>query len=1239
MFGDEEMKKVGSRLLGLAATVMSILMLAPLMLVSFPAPAHAAGKVPPVKMTDGGTYYLDTGIHVSGKTFFGFERKKKDGRVYLCLENLAPPPKNLEYTGKDYTHRELAYLLWKYGEGLIGYGPSSSTAGPKKVKDSVKNANAKQLDAAAIAYIGKYDSKYNSKKKFPNGYYPKRVRDRAAKLRTEARNYMGPYTAQGSLKVKNEKQMELRGVGIKSKAGRWISGTDLKLHITGDATFAENGKKTITKKTTTKGMNLAVNRGKGTAKSDISVKVDGISGLPNDKIRIYNTERAKKSAKAAGQFAVGVRPGDVKRQKPSKTLKASFPSIDYQFKIETKQSHEVTDGEDTIIDARDEIKLSTVKGKFPKGAQVKIESSLYAYNTPTDRKLKKNGEKIGTVETVFTGPGTKMTPVVKVPKGEGNAGKYYVWYEKSPEVKHANGKIAAWNGNTVRPSESFDLGTLNYDNVVVYTETSNLNKDGEIHDNYAVSFEKDGTYIDKDTAETKELKADIQFDLYWTREDPRKAPLAGKNPADLVKNGSAEKVGTTTVKNVSKSSANAEGQLTATAPVKAAEKYHRGYLTWVATVSPSSELPGYAKEFVLPSTTEFGVPEETTFNKWTPEVVTKVQKPIISKGDMLVDIVTVSGIPEDEKSEIRYECIAWGPFKTAPEPGKPLPEDAEEHSRGVITVNKNGDYTCEAERAQESGYYVFTEKSHGDDRSNPTEDLTVYSEETTLVKYEPSVTTKAQDQVTELDENGKGKIADNVSVRGGHPGDTVEIAVYQNGPTLDKPAEGEQSLDVLRADNEKREKEGMPTRELPEKNNDSTVLPTQVHSVKLDENGNADFRTDDFEIDESGYYWFTYDLHSTDMTEPKSETEVIHEETTFVKWRPFVETVAQNQKLSFDESGTAEISDILRVWGLRPNSTVDIEVTANGPDVKGEVKNDEQTPENAPKVGSKVVSVTADAKGEALVKTEPFKVKKAGYYWFTYKHEGDDNTTKVEDRTKYARETSFVYFQPKVRTVAEKQEVKLKNGKAQIRDTMHVSEGRPGDTVTIKVCVAGGDTTKPTPTGDQKKPGILYTSQGVVEHSDTPEIPDAEKKDDDKKSEKRTDLGAPREMPKSNNCKDVEVKLDDKGEATVKTEPFEVNKVGYYYFTYSSEGNGNTDRFEDGNIYEEETVFVSENPVAGGIADAPEVVKEAAKAVPGMSSKTGGAGLPIALLIAGILLAAGGTASVVKSKKSKKDKE
>lgn len=883
-------------------------------------------------------------------TFMGIEQLGSER--FVCIGNGRALPTKFG-TRKSATDAELAYLIRKHG------------------KTTTKSV------ATALAYIMKTDSKHTNHKNST----PKLEQSRVANMRADAKKHAGPYNANQMHLDQQPSRVVVKGVGIRSKAGNYLAGATVTMTVTGPGTFVNsaatsNGKKLVVKSGSA-AKSYTINR-TGSLTDAATIKVDvKVTGLAG-------TTYQWTEAQAAGyQRTLSMNPSSSTVSRPLSTTWESTVSP-LEYKISTIR--EVTEPDvDGIRQSRDLIILEAVQGTWPTGQSIVVNSTLYHHGSEAPEQsptVPSTSTPVANVTTTFTGPGTFYTPWVTVPAGFEN--DWFVWHETVAASGTGGAAIHAWNGIYGLPDESFEAKPLDpLWAPKVETRTGNLDLEtGQISDEFDVELQAEpwlsdqwGEYEDPVTGEMRPIGVVVTFDLYHSEIDPTLAPQAAP-PA------TATHIGT-----VKSDPVTSEGTGFWSPAITVPVEYRSGYLSWVASIDPSDVvMDGGTVPPLFNWRSAYGIADETTFNPWTPTVVTEVSEKVINAGDEMIDQLTVTGLPSDGTiSPIMATCTAWGPFTSPPEVGSVIdPAAAPRAGEGTSVVTGNGEYECNAGLAPEGGYYVFTEatSANTDGTVNPSRDLEVYADESFVTRWDPAVVTRVQSQFVRPGT----EVVDIISVTD-IPENTSELTATCTlwGPFVDPPEIGDE-VDPLAYD------------------------PVSTGTVVVD--GNGEYECSAGLVSEPGKYVFTHATSESDdgLIRETSDLTIYAEETQVVQYLPEVVTKVAR---SIIKTGDRMI-DELTVTGLPEGQEITATCTAWGPFAKKPKVGSTIDPETHTKAGQG--SVVVDSNG--TVDCDAGVARKAGHYVFTEASSSstDNHVGEREDLEVYAEESFTVEGPPLTRT-------------------------------------------------------------------------------------------------------------------------------------------------------------------------------------------------------------------------------
>lgn len=795
-------------------------------------------------------------------TFMGIE--KLGSERFICIDNGQSVPTTVDTPLVGVNAPDLAYLFWKYGD------------------------TTDDVTATALSYIVKTHTALPHNHK---GSTPSLQQKRVKELRADAKAHKGPYRASVQVKSsKDNRTATASNLGVRSSAGNWMSGLTMTATIEGPGVWEGTKSKTLKVKTGDKGLTHKIDRtGSFDAADKIKVNVT-VDGLPTSKVSYHKAE-SKNHQRV------------VRLKQPVGKVKASdsttLERVKLTYEITTRAQHD-TAGDDGVRSSRDEITVNVTDGQWPAGGKLVVHSTLWSNGKDkpnTQAGVPESAKKVADVETVFTGPGTKTTEDVQIPAGQGR--DWFTWTEEVTASGKGPNEIHNWSGKYGVTSETFTDSIAEQPfSPKVETKTGKLDKNGDISDTFRVFLDEGeawGDYTDIETSKSQPTPVMVTFDLYHSMTDATK-----DNGPDVPKD--ATHIGQV------KSDALTEPTEDLTAPkINVPEEYRNGSLTWVASISSSDTPADQGRENVREFTSDYGIGTESISNQWTPKVVTQAQSPVIDAGDDMVDTLTVSGLPSDGDSEITAECLAWGPFKEKPKKGSEVAKDAALAGKGTVEVNEDGEVDCNAGKAPEPGFYVFTNETlkSKDDRVAGTEDRKVYADESFTTRWAPNVWTNTQDQKVKLGADGTANVSDVLTMAGGQPNSDVPVTVYLNGP-VDKlpddvksqPKDGapahrddskekkDSNVDNTTSDVDGTFEKGKPFADPTSKNSkefDSSQVIDQVDVVlHLDENGEATVTSPEFTVDAVNYYWFTYKSDGTGYVNPFGDDNIYKGETVFV---------------------------------------------------------------------------------------------------------------------------------------------------------------------------------------------------------------------------------------------------------------------------------------------------------------------------------------------------------------------
>jgi len=364
-----------------------------------------------------------------------------------------------------------------------------------------------------------------------------------------------------------------------------------------------------------------------------------------------------------------------------------------------------------------------------------------------------------------------------------------------------------------------------------------------------------------------------------------------------------------------------------------------------------------------------------------PKITTTTSDQIAKPGAKLIDKLAVTDLAPN--STITVTSTLYGPFTQPPTEAATPPVDAPiaGTTKTTVTGDANGAATVVTKPVtiETSGYYVWFETTDATTDNTAWPGRFGQTSETTLVKWAPTVVTETSDQRAAAGT----KLTDKLAVTGlpPHANATVTSTLY--GPFTTRPAASDTVPD------------------------DAPKVATVTTPVTADEHGSATATTEPVVIDKRGYYVWHETIESTDVHDGWPGRFGQTSETTIIPWQPAVTTQTSDQQVTTG----AKITDNLAVTGLQPGATVRVNTTLYGPFTTKPQPAD-VPPEDAPRIDTLTLDVTADDKGAATATTAPVTVSEPGYYVW---HETIDATDEHDAWTApfgIATETTHVVSPP-----------------------------------------------------------------------------------------------------------------------------------------------------------------------------------------------------------------------------------
>lgn len=703
---------------------------------------------------------------------------------------------------------------------------------------------------AALAYLMHVapDIPHDDKSPVEFGYATPAENAKIAEIRAGAAANAGPYTANAVLTQNAALSGGNAAVGVASAAGNYQAGLAFTAELIGTgAVWAANGTQSYSGTTTSSLLDLAVT---ATSSGAVTVMVT-FQGLNAGQVT-YWSPRPGSGYQHTASINPTVAPA---------VATASFDhpfAVEFQPVVTTQTSSAIAREGDALSDT---LVVSVADGGTWIGGPLTATSTLYGpfQTAPAQSATPPAGAPVvGTVTTSVTGAGTFTTPTL-VLSAEG----FYVWHESIP--------AGDWNLPWTAP-----FGVVQETTVVKWTPevtTRTSVTEGEIGtelaDELTVTGVRDGSTLPVVSTlwgpflEAPELSATI--------------------PADAPKVGEV----TTTVGN---------GEHTTPTLVLPAS----GFYVWTETIAADDAHNGWSSQF--------GITEETTIVKWTPEVNTVTSQAIAEEGTELTDTLNVVGVHPDH--DVTINSTLYGPFVDRPAQSDAPAADAPVVGTVKTVVRGPGQYVTPALVLPSGGWYVWYETIPGDDFHNPWQPPTFPLEpETTLVKWSPKVTTKTSVQKAEVGT----ALADTVGAEG-KPGATVKVESTLWGPFLDRPPlikrEGGNVVKGWK------DEVFTPVIEANPAAGAARAVGTVTTEIVLGADGTGTAASPTIVLTAAGYYVWTEYVLETPETNGWQSDFGISEETTVVPWEPKVATVISD--MNAVKGGF--LTDTVYVEGLKPNN-------------------------------------------------------------------------------------------------------------------------------------------------------------------------------------------------------------------------------------------------------------------------------------------------------------------------------
>ncbi|NKX94266.1 LPXTG cell wall anchor domain-containing protein [Sanguibacter hominis ATCC BAA-789] len=612
--------------------------------------------------------------------------------------------------------------------------------------------------------------------------------------------------------------------------------------------------------------------------------------------------------------------------------------------------------------------------------------------------------KVGEVQTVVGSGGTYVTDGVQLPSNAPEG--FYVWTYSFP----ANGGLT---------DADLPPGTLmEYDgreDLTVYAEeTTVVPWEPKVATETSHKVAEAGTAI-TDALHVTDGRPGYELEVVSTLYGPfDRRPVEGAAiPAD------APKVGTV----FTSVTPGADGSARATTdPLTVPES---GYYVWHETIAESPDRASAPWDGV------FGLVDETTIVKWSPEVVTETSAAQTSVGATLRDTLYVSGV----KAGVRMNVVStlYGPFQDAPAEQATVPADAPVVGMVTTVVDDNGTFVTDALTVPEGGYYVWHETIAATEATELWSGRFGVASETSYAPWQPRVTTETSHQVASPGQ----AITDRLTVTGARDGVELDVVSTLYGPFLTRPDEGS----------------AVPA--------DAPIAGTVT--TKVSKNGT--YETAPVTITAHGFYVWHETIDATPYSEAWDGVFGLVDETTLIPWHPKVSTLTSDKVA---QPG-AQITDAILVWDTHPTVELEVVSTLYGPFDARPVEV-ATVPDGAPVVGT----VTTKVKGNGEYVTEPLTVGAAGFYVWRETIAATDSTEAWAGAFGVADETTLIPWEPKIVTeTARKAEVG-----EMLTDHLTVSGAQSGVERVVKSTLYGPFEDRPGETGAVPKGAPIA---GVVE--------------------------------------------------------------------------------------------------------------------------------------------------------------
>ncbi len=363
--------------------------------------------------------------------------------------------------------------------------------------------------------------------------------------------------------------------------------------------------------------------------------------------------------------------------------------------------------------------------------------------------------------------------------------------------------------------------------------------------------------------------------------------------------------------------------------------------------------------------------ERTTIEKARPQVTTRTSAAVAKPGELIHDVVTVSGLPEGYDEVVVADL--YGPYDE-----RPGPDDCVESTRAGrvrLQVDGNGTFTTPAVPVAAVGFYTWAERFRGDRYTKALTTRCGIAEETTVVEpFTPRVRTEASRQRAQVGD----AVRDRVEVTGLRDTET-SLTWVLHGPR--RPVDGS-CADV------------------------SWDAAPVADQGSLAIAGDGTRRTPITQLDHAGCYTYSQRVEATSVSTEAVSQPGLARETTLVRRRtPIVTTRVSDQRALVGD----RIRDEIYLTGLRAADRVRVEWWLHGP--------------IAPAAGGSCNHLDWDdapvadsgeqgAVGDGTYRTRRVRVRVAGCYTYSERLRATDETDAARTQPGLRSETSLVTRPP-----------------------------------------------------------------------------------------------------------------------------------------------------------------------------------------------------------------------------------